>query len=237
MRHAALALTLVTLATLAARGAAAGPRLGIEAGLGLGRLSTDATGALVREDDGLRPWPALALSATWTSPAGIRLGSGLRYVSFADRLIAELTDASGTTRLTGATRLHYLSVPARLELHPFGDDRPGLVLGPELAVLAFARREVDVHGPVPPAPAGARRAGPLAQIFEELGTFDREGDVSSDYERVHVLASAGLAWSVPLAGGRARADVRWVHGLGDVRRSGAVEQRTGGLELTVGFAP
>lgn len=152
------------------------PRLGIEAGLALGRLSFDGDVSFPPPDKTLHPAGTLGLTAAWPLRGGWSLVTGPRYATYRD-------DPHGRTLVTATlfevsfdSRLHYLSLPARLELRPFGTRGPFVGLGPEVGYLLKATR----HTLIAPVPAQARSGPrrPDAQIFE---TADDRSDVTGEY--------------------------------------------------------
>jgi hypothetical protein len=221
---AAAALLLLGLPSPSAAGGL--PRFGAEVGVSYGYLSYDVDGI----DTELQIEPTAGVLAQWAFHGPWSLMSGLRYSRSSDKLTLEFPSTGGGTRMTGENTLDYLSIPARIELAPFADGRLGLAFGPEFAYLLQARREVTEETTPSPGPAKAS-----ADIFEDVGTFGREGDVTGDYERLDVRVSAGVLWKLPLGAHVGRVEARYAHGLTDTRKAESLAQRTRAFEFTVGM--
>ena len=224
MRFVAAVVLLITLPALVH--AQAMPRFGAELGASYGYLAYDVDGI----DNEAQIQPTAGILAQWAFNGPWSLMSGLRYSRSSDELTLEFPSTGGGTTMTGENTLDYLSIPARIELAPWVDGRLGLSFGPEFAYLLQAQREVTEETTPSPGPAKTS-----ADIFEDVGTFAQEGEVTGEFERLDVRVTAGVLWKMPLGAHVGRVEARYAHGLTDTRKAESLEQRTRAFEFTVGM--
>ena len=178
---------------------------------------------------------------TLQRPAGVAvvLATGMEFGVVSDRVRFSAGPFAGT-RLV---RLHMLSVPLCAEWH----HGPWFIgAGPEVRVLLDAHREFealagDSLGSTDTilvgksVPLGRRQAGPLAQIIEQVGTFDASGDVTELYERVGLAARVAAGREFRLGPRVLRAELRWTEGLTHVGKSPLPAARMRAAQLGLGF--
>lgn len=202
------------------------PRFGAELGASYGYLSYDVDGI----DTDPQIEPTAGVLAQWAFQGPWSLMSGLRYSRSSDKLTLEFPSTGGGTTITGENTLDYLAIPARIELAPFAEGRLGFTFGPEFAYLLQAQREVTEETLPSPGPAKTS-----ADIFEDVGTFTQEGDVTGEFERIDVRVTAGVLWKMPLGTRIGRVEARYAYGLTDTRKAESLAQRTRAFEFTVGM--
>jgi hypothetical protein len=223
-------MLFIVMSPAAASGGMALPRVGWEMGVGYGHLSYDVEGSIVDADEDFRVTPTVGLVARWAFAGPWSFASGLRYARYGDRQSLEFINGPDVYVATGENTMDFVSIPARIELAPFAGGALGVTFGPELDYLLRAKRDVSLEYVAGPGPAL-----PAALIFEEVGTFEREGDITGEFERLNVSATAGVSWSMPLGRHVGRIDARYAHGLTDARKVDALTQKTRGFELTLGM--
>lgn len=230
-------VVLLVLGTLAASAAPvhAGTRVGLMAGPLAARFANGSGDQ--------RPL-ARAPATGWSGGGGLVVErplapnlavlAGIEYAQAPDRARLAMTLDSGggpvTTSALWDIRQHNLLLPVSLKwrrgpLH--------VAAGPQLRYLLSASRTTSDLRRDPASAAQPRpnrpRPAPAANIFEQAGTFDGDGDATVLYERWTLSAMASLGFTKPVGRHDLRAEVRaWT----DVSRT---TQHLGGGERATAF--
>lgn len=217
------------------------PRLGIEASGQYGTVSRTSKGFPVIDAVYGGGW-SLGATAEWMlSPRWI-VASGLRYLESGQSQKVTVT-ASGTGGpLTVRGDLHdtwrWLAVPVHAKVAAWAP--LSFEAGPELQVLLVAKS----HQVLEDDGSNLRRTGepsptvllaPTAGIFEEVGTFGGDRDVTHLYRRVNVVLGGGVSTGWPMRSGRLVVHARGGFGLNDLMKSDAIESRTRTVEVGAGW--
>ena len=234
-------LMLVATALVAATNAGAAgwvPRPGIEVSGAYGTVSRTFEGTdrdvLDRAYGG--GWSAGA-TAEWRLAPSWTVVSGLRYLETGQSQTFTLASGTGTIRGDLHDRWRWVAVPMHARVTPWALPL-SLEAGPEVQMLMIAKSHQELGGE-PGLYAGATppaiRLAPTGDIFEEVGTFGGDRDVTDLYQRVNFVLGGGVSYAWPARTGRVVAHARCGFGLNDLLKSDALASRTQTVEAGVGW--
>jgi hypothetical protein len=237
-----IAAVFVTATELRAAGWV--PRPGIEVSGSystVSRTSQDANFEVPDRPYG-RGW-SVGATAEWTPAPTWTVVSGLRYLEAGQSQTLTITGSGTGGPFTAVGHLHdtwhWLAVPLRARVTPWAPPL-SLEVGPEVQVLLAAKsqQELDLGTQALRATGDGSptvRWAPAAQIFEEVGTFGGDRDVTDRYRRVNVVLGGGVSFAWPARSGHIVAHARCGFGLNDLMKSGAIASRTRAVEVGAGW--
>jgi hypothetical protein len=172
-------------------------------------------------------------------PHGLGLETGLRYSGDLDRREVDFTYSSGvpaTFHATSTVTFRRLGIPLRLRTGwPAGH---GLSFEasaePQYLLVARAENETSVIAPGTATRPARGPAAPVANIFEDVGTFDG-GDVTSMVPRWNLMLGAGIGWEFALSRATAVTRIRYQQSVSDQTKSPEFKRYPRVGELSFGF--
>jgi hypothetical protein len=184
---------------------------------------------------------SVGATAEWMLAPTWWLVSGLRYVEVGQSQAFTVTVSGTGGPFTFGGDLHntwrWLAVPVHAKVTPWALPL-SFEVGPEVQVLLVAKWRTDLEMGVPPARRGASpgiRFGPASTIFEGVGTFDGDRDVTDLYRRVNYVLSGGVSYAWRVRSSRVVAHARCGFGLNDLMKSDAIVSHTRTVEVGAGW--
>jgi hypothetical protein len=239
-------MLMASMFVAAADARAAGwvPRPGIEVSGLYGTVSRDPEGSGPDVLGGAfgGGWSAGA-TAEWMIAPSWAVVSGLRYLEAGQSETFTITGSGtgGTFTVRGDLHdtWHWLAVPLRAKVTPWAFPL-SLEAGPEVQVLLVAKshQDLDDGAQALRATGGASpmfRSAPTANIFEEVGTFGGDRDVTDLYNPVNFVLGGGVSFAWPARSGRMVAHARCGFGLNDLMKSDAIVSHTQMVEVGAGW--
>ena len=242
-----VSITAVLAAATDARAAGWVPRPGIEVSGSYGTVSRTS------EDSGLDVLDAtygggwsVGATAEWKLVPRWGLVSGLRYVEASQSQTITVTASGIGGTFTVRGNLHdtwrWLAVPLHARVTPWAVPL-SFEAGPEVQVLLVAKSRQDLEGGAQPLLATGSalrqtpgiRPAPASQIFEEVGTFGGDRDVTDLYRRANFVLGGGVSFAWPTGSGRIVSYERGGLGLNDLMKSDAIARRTRTVEVGAGW--
>ena len=239
-RLAALISMLAVYAGADARAAGWTPRPGVEVSGSYGTVTRTS------EDSGLEipgapygdGW-SVGATAEWTLAPSWGLVSGLRYVEVGQSETVTLTGSGIGGPFAVRGHLHdtwrWLAVPLRARVRPWALPL-SFEAGPEVQVLLDAESRQDLEDPARFVNASGGASPGISQatattIFEQVGTFGRDRDVTDLYHRANYVLAGGVSYAWPARSGRIAVHARGGFGLNDLMKSDGLARRTRTAEV------
>jgi hypothetical protein len=228
-RNAARAVTFL-FTFLLVTPAFTAPRFGVQGGIVGARITSDI------DPDHVKYRPSWSAGVDALLPMGpIQLATGVRYIEYGEAFDLEFEITNGSEVSSFSFRDHqvwqYLSLPLIARYAPSRAHGMFLGVGPEVGYLANVKLTLTENGSETTfhaqAPHGRREGVRMAQIFEDIGTFDP----TQLYERWNVSACASIGWTLPVSVHQSEFEFRYTHGLTDILKSSEFERRTRAVEM------
>ena len=234
-------VSIVALCAAAdARAAGWAPRPGIEVSGSYGTVTRTS------EDSGLDILGAtygggwsVGVTTEWTLAPSWAFVSGLRYVEVGESQTITVAGSGtgGTFLVRGDVHdtWRWLAVPLRTRVTPWALPL-SFEVGPEVQVLLVAksRQNLEGGGQALSATGGASpmiRSAVNADIFEDVGTFGGDRDVTDLYRRANFVLGGGVSFAWPARSRRFVTHVRGGFGLNDLMKSDGIARRTRTVEV------
>jgi hypothetical protein len=234
--RAAVIAVLVSLSHSTASEAAV--HLGVQGGIQAARLTYDLDGMTFSDFEKYEPTGSIGVQVLAPLEPRFELETGLRYIEYVNDFHETFVTTVGTAQFHVRDVWRYLAVPAVFRFHPLSV--PGLFLGGggEGSYLMTISSSYDSG--IAPAYAAqtamrsrpSHPTGPVAQIFEGVGTF---GSLNSDYSKWNFALNGVAGVDFALGGHAGEVQFRYTHGLVDIAKSDALKRETRGFEGLLSF--